>query len=160
MKKCLLIIDTQIGFINKNTKHIPSLVEKLQYEFEYVYVTKFFNPRGSFYRTLIKWNKLSKSSKEFELAFKARNNATIIEKSIYSCITREFLDDLQLKGITKVYICGIDTDICVTKCAVDLFENSIEPIILKDYCASTAGKVKHQNALSTLKRFIGKKQII
>lgn len=160
MKKCLLIIDTQIGFINKNTKHIPSLVEKIQYEFKYVYITKFFNPKGSFYRKLIRWNKLSKNSKEFELAFKARNDAVIIEKSIYSCITVDFLNDLKNKGITKVYLCGIDTDICVTKCAVDLFENRIQPFILEKYCASTAGKIAHQSALTTLKRFIGKNQII
>lgn len=160
MKKCLLIIDTQIGFINQNTKHIPPLVEKIQYEFKYVYVTKFFNPRGSFYRKLIKWNKLSKNSKEFDLAFKARKDAVIIEKSIYSCITGDFLNSLKNKGITKVYICGIDTDICVTKCAVDLFENRIQPFILEKYCASTAGSTAHRHAISVLKRFIGKKQII
>jgi len=30
MKKCLLIVDVQKGFINKSTNHIPNLVEQLQ----------------------------------------------------------------------------------------------------------------------------------
>jgi len=41
MKKCILIIDVQKGFINSDTKHIPSLVEDLQKEYEYIYITRF-----------------------------------------------------------------------------------------------------------------------
>lgn len=62
-------------------------------------------------------------------------------------------------NIEEVHICGIDTDICVMKCAVDLFKAGRIPIILKDYCASHGGNEFHQSALSILRRYIGTKQI-
>jgi len=158
--KCLLIVDVQNGFINKNTKHIPPLIEQIQYKYDIVFITKFFNRKGSFYRKLIGWDKLTKNSKEFDLAFTPRKDAIIIEKDIYTCINNLFLSSLSEKNIKQVFICGIDTDICVTKCAVDLFENSIVPIVIQDYCASNAGSEAHINAIKTLKRFIGAKQII
>ena len=70
-----------------------------------------------------------------------------------------FLDTLRRQGVSKVDVCGIDTDICVTKCAVDLFENGIEPRVLQDHCASHAGTKTHEDALSILGRYIGRDQI-
>jgi len=160
MKKCLLIVDVQKGFLNGSTSHIPSLVEELQKGYSYVYATRFFNKSGSFYRTLIKWDKFDKNSEEFDLAFAPLKKTKIIDKCIYTCVDKSFLDDLKKNDVDKVHICGIDTDICVTKCAVDLFENNIKPIVLAKYCASHAGVEFHEFALKILARFIGKGQII
>ena len=46
------------------------------------------------------------------------------------------------------------------KCAVDLFENGIVPIVLEEYCASTVGPNSHKCGIATIKRFIGAKQVI
>ena len=159
MNTCLLITDVQKGFINKFTEHIPKFVEKLQFEYETVLATRFFNKDGSFYHDLIKWHRFSKDSKDTELAFKIRSDAIVIEKHIYTCINVNFIKLLRSRNISEVHICGIDTDICVTKCAVDLFENNIVPVVLSKYCASTAGLDAHKNALKTLARYIGKSQI-
>lgn len=159
MNKCLLIIDVQNGFINAHTKHIPKLVEELQGEYANVFVTRFFNKQNSFYRTLIKWHRLGRDSVDFNLAFVPRDDAIIIDKNVYSCVTAEFLEQLSQKNIKQVDVCGIDTDTCVTKCAVDLFEANIKPQILARYCASHAGKTAHKNALDTLGRFIGREQV-
>ena len=160
MGKCLLIVDVQVGFINEATAHIPKLVETLQNEYEYVYATRFYNKEGSFYRKLINWDRFSKDSTDFPLAFTPSNNVILIDKSIYSCVNGNFLKDLKGKGIDNIDICGIDTDICVTKCAVDLFENGIIPFVLAKYCASHAGEEAHRYALKTLGRFIGRGQVI
>lgn len=160
MKECLLIVDVQVGFINEATLHIPKLVEKLQKNYKYVYVTRFYNKEDSFYRKLIKWDRFDKGSDDFKLAFNPIENAKIIDKSIYTCINTSFLEEINRKGITEIAICGIDTDICVTKCAVDLFENGIIPVVLANYCASHAGEDAHKFALKTLARFIGKDQVI
>ncbi len=159
-KACLLIVDVQIGFINKSTKHIPALVEIAQQEYKYVAATRFFNPENSFFRKLIQWKRFAPGSADTALAFYAKTDALIIDKSIYSCVSKDFLKWIADREITKIHICGIDTDICVTKCAVDLFENDIEPVVLASLCASHAGEIAHNNALSTLKRFIGKSQVI
>lgn len=62
--------------------------------------------------------------------------------------------------IDTIDICGIDTDICVMKSAADLFENSITPRVLAEYCASTAGDDHHKAALKIIGRYIGRDQII
>jgi nicotinamidase-related amidase len=160
MSSCLLIVDVQNGFINDSTKHIPELVEKLQSSYQFVYVTRFFNKEDSFYRKLINWNRFDKTSTDFSLAFEPAPDAHILDKSIYTCVNASFLQELNGHGIDAVDVCGVDTDICVTKCAVDLFENGIIPRVLAKYCASHAGYVAHEAALRTLGRYIGKSQVV
>jgi nicotinamidase-related amidase len=160
MNKCLLIVDVQEGFINYSTKHIPKSVEEIQKHYKYIYATRFFNEKNSFYRQLIKWDRFEKNSDDFSLAFKPIDKVKIIDKNIYSCVNAKFINNLNKNKIDKVDLCGIDTDICVTKCAVDLFESGIVPRILSKYCASHAGVVAHDNAIKTLERFIGRDQIV
>lgn len=158
--KALLIIDVQNGFVNDKTKHIPALVEKLQDNYNLVIATRFINLPDSPFRRLIKWDHLSPESDEIELAFKPKESAIIIDKYIYSCIDDSFVSLLKENDINAVDICGIDTDICVTKCAVDLFERNITPFVLKDYCATHADAEIQESALVILARYIGKSQII
>lgn len=160
MQKALLIVDVQNGFVNEKTKHIPMLVEKLQYSYDLVIATRFINLPDSPFRRLIKWDHLSPDTDEIEFAFKPKEGVVVIDKYIYSCIDEPFLRLLKDKGIEAVDICGIDTDICVTKCAVDLFERNITPYVLKDYCATHADADVQESALIILARYIGKTQII
>lgn len=160
MAKCLLIVDVQKGFINESTAHIPKLVEQIQNRYDLLYATKFFNKKNSFYRSLIKWSRFDIRSDDFKLAFSPLSHVKIIDKSIYTCVNEVFLRQLTDNNIDEVHICGIDTDICVTKCAVDLFEAGIVPKVLANFCASHAGNDAHLNALKTLERFIGRDQVI
>ena len=160
MSKALLIVDVQNGFVNEKTKHIPRLVEKLQYNYDLVIATRFINLPDSPFRRLIKWDHLSPDTDEIELAFKPKEGVVVVDKYIYSCIDETFLRLLKDNGIEAVDICGIDTDICVTKCAVDLFERNITPYVLKDYCATHADADVQESALIILARYIGKTQII
>ena len=159
-EKCLLIVDVQKGFINGYTKHILDNMSNLLESFNIIFATKFYNKTGSFYDTLINWGHVRKDTDEFNLAFSPDDKTEIIEKSVYSCVTPDFVKRLKDNYIEKVYICGIDTDVCVTKCAVDLFENGIIPIVIENYCASTAGMQAHICGISTIKRYIGTKQVI
>ena len=160
MKRCLLIVDVQNGFMNEHTKHIPVMVEKIQADYDVVFATRFYNASPSFYRKLIGWHRLDRDSDEFMLAFKLRDSGRIIDKPIYTCVDKLFVSELKGDEIEAVDVCGVDTDICVTKCAVDLFEYGIEPRVLANYCASHAGASAHENALRTLERFIGKGQVL
>lgn len=160
MKRALLIVDVQNGFVNDKTKHIPPLVEKLQYDYDLVIATRFINLPDSPYRRLIKWYHLSPDSDEIELAFKTKEDVIVMDKFIYSCVNDSFVSLLENNKIDVVDICGIDTDICVTKCAVDLFERNITPCVLKDYCATHADADIQESALIILARYIGSSQII
>ena len=155
----LLIIDVQQGFINAATRHVPARVADLQDEYDHVFVTRFVNPLGSPYRRLIGWERFAPGSADTELAFTPRDGAPVIEKQIYSCITPAFLDSLRQARIDEVHLCGIATDNCVLKCAVDLFEVGWHPVVLADYCASHAGADYHTWALAILERLLGKDQV-
>jgi len=56
-------------------------------------------------------------------------------------------------------LCGIATDGCVLKTAVDAFERGIEPVVVVDACASHAGNAVHEAGLLLLGRFIGAGQL-
>ena len=155
----LLIVDVQHGFINDSTRHIIPLVENLQNRYAHIFATRFTNTTGSPYRNLMDWHRFGAGSQDTELAFRPLPEARIIRKSTYTCVTPDFLDTLRQQRVTKVHICGIDTDVCVMKCAMDLFENGIRPVVLSKASASHAGDEYHQNALLLLRRQIGSGQI-
>ena len=56
----------------------------------------------------------------------------------------------------KAFLAGMNTDSCVLKIAVDLFENGIIPIVLSNYCASNNGKESHEADLKCLSKFVEK----
>lgn len=160
MSNCLLIVDVQQGFVNAHSAHVPERVACLQHEYARVYATRFFNPPASLHRRLIGWQRMAHGSDEWALAFAPRVDCLIIDKCIYTCVSPGFVAELRGNGIDRVDICGIDTDICVTKCAVDLFEHGIVPRVLANACGSHAGSDAHERGLQVLERFIGRRQVV
>ena len=159
-KKYLLIIDVQQGFINEHTKHLPSMIEEIQKYYDFVFISKFYNAKNSFFHKLINWDKMEIGTKDFDLAFIPQKKAKIINKSIYSCVSKKFLKILKKKKIKKIYIVGLETEICVSKTAIDLIEAGITPVVLSKYCASCVGEKSHRFGVQTLKRYIGEKQVV
>ena len=157
---CLIIIDVQKGFINQWTGHVPARVQARQDEFERVIVTRFVNPPGSPHRRLLGWPQFAADSADVELAFAPREGARIMDKSTYTCAAGDFVTELKQKGVERVHLCGIATDTCVLKSAVDLFEAGLEPLILATDCASHGGPECHAAGLLLLARFIGADRVI
>jgi len=58
-----------------------------------------------------------------------------------------------------ISVVGIDTDMCVLKIAMDIFDLGIEPVVYVDCCASTAGLQAHLSGLAILSRNIGPHQL-
>ncbi|MBK8176410.1 MAG: cysteine hydrolase [Rhodospirillales bacterium] len=156
----LLIIDVQNGFLTEWTAHVPARVASLQESFDFVVATRLYNPQKSLYRKLIGWTAFSLGSSDTQLAFTPRDNATIIDKSVYSCVNEAFVERLRREGISRVHLCGISTDGGVLASAIDLFEAGIEPVVLAHACGSSAGHAEHQTGLQVLRRMIGDKQVI
>ena len=95
----LLLIDVQNGFINKATAHVPQRVLPLQDSFDQVIVTRLYNPQKSLYRKLVGWDEFSLGSTDTTLAFTPRGDATILDKSTYSCIQQSLLERLRRDGV-------------------------------------------------------------
>lgn len=156
----LIIIDVQRGFINEWTEFIPKKAEDLQSRFGQTWVSRFINPEGSLHRSLIGWDRFAPGSFDTELAFTPRPDAVQFEKSNYTCVSDDILAAVTDAGISEVHLCGIATDNCVLKTAVDLFEAGLRPVVLAFACASHGGAESHEAGIKLLKRFIGDGQVI
>ncbi len=159
----LIVVDVQKGFVNDNSAHIVPDVVKLIDRWHSlggkVVATRFRNAPDSQWVRLLGWSKLM-DSPEIDLVDELDGLADIvIDKYSYTSLTDE-LNELLPEAPAPVYVCGIDTDICVTKTAVDLYERGNRPVIITDACASHAGIESHTHALETLRRFIGRTQLL
>lgn len=162
MKNCLFVVDVQNGFISNETKHVIPRIKKLleQNLFDFVLFTKFINTEKSPYRNFLNWHELSTNEQQdFVEEIKPFIKHSMI-KTVYTAVNSETLAFLKDNNIKKVYVLGIDTDCCVLKTAVDLFEADIQSIVLGYYSASNGGITSHNAALSVLERLIGKDNII
>jgi nicotinamidase-related amidase len=166
-KPVLVVVDVQNGFITEHSKPvvpvIVDLVRRWQAARGDVVFSRYLNYAGSPFERLIGWTKMADSPEtDFvgELAPYVGPHTPVVDKHIYTLFTPEGTHLVDERGWTDLYLCGIDTDSCVLKTAVDAFERDLTPWILKDACASHAGAEAHAAGLFIAGRFIGANQII
>lgn len=162
MEKCLLMIDMQKGFISERTNHVVERVRQLveQDIFSCMLATKFINIDNSPYRDFLHWDRFSKDSDETKLlSFIEEKSNRVYEKYVYTAVNPSLLTYLRERNIQEVYLLGINTDCCVLKTAVDLFEVGIRPVVLAYYCASNGGMESQDAAIRVLQRLIGKDNV-
>jgi len=160
MKSLLLIIDLQKSFINDNTKILLEKIDNLlnNNKFDEVVFTRFINSTDSIWFKKLNYKEcITEESKSIQIDTR---NKKIIDKTIYSALGNELKLYIKEHGISKIYLCGIDTECCVLKTAFDLFESGYDVYVLKDFCACMKGIQRHENALEILKRNIGYDKII
>ena len=159
-KSLLLIIDLQKDFINKKTDKLPNKISKLidSNAFDYIAFTKFINSENNdFYRKLNYKCCLTEDGQNIVIDTK---NSKVFCKNVYTALNKEFLEYVHVNNINCIYLCGIDTDACVMKTAVDLFENGLNVKVIENYCMSHSGKKFHKSAIKMLKKLIGNKNVI
>ncbi len=163
MSDPLLVVDVQEGFLNEYTRHLPERIARLIRSGEYapLLFTRFVNVPDSPYRRLLDWHACT-SEPETRLAPEMEAFATddtVFCKHGLAGLPDALVRYLQDHAIARIAIAGIDTDMCVLKIALDVFDLGIEPIILTDCCASTAGLQAHLAGLAILSRNIGPHQL-
>ena len=159
----LLVVDVQRGFMNEFTRHIPDRLRQLIDAGRYapVLFTRFINVDGSPYRTLLDWSACSEPPETEiveELAMHASQEA-VFDKHGLTGLPEALANRLRSEAWHQLSIAGVDTDMCVLKIAMDIFDLGIEPVILTDCCASTAGLQAHLAGLAILSRNIGPHQL-
>lgn len=163
MPEPLLVVDVQRCFINTFTQHIPRRIRRLLDMGDYspVLWTRFVNTPGSPYHTLLRWDDCSDgpgTELVDELAGTARPEDVYVKEGLTG-VPDELARRLKQERFEQVSLVGIDTDMCVLKVAMDVFDLGIEPIVLVDCCASTGGLQSHLAGLSILSRNIGPHQL-
>lgn len=144
-KVALLIIDVQKSAVGKSK--LPKQIEELQNQYKHIFISVFQNKNSPLLK-ILNWP----GYKDESLAFNPVKNATIFHKSGYSSYLPE------MKDFKEIHLCGFDTDACVYKTAMDLVENNIRPVILKDLCFSKNATF-HKMGLKLLARNIGEHNI-
>lgn len=163
MSNALVIVDVQNGFINTYTQHIPQRVLQLieRNDYDPILFTRFINIPGGPYPRFMDWHACG-AAPETDLVEQLApycSDDVVFDKHGYAGIPPELGDYLREHEIESITVVGIDTDMCVLKVAMDIFDLNIEPIVLVDCCASTAGLQSHLAGLAVLSRNIGADQL-
>jgi nicotinamidase-related amidase len=159
----LLVVDVQRCFLNGFTQHIPARIARLIARGEHapILFTRFVNATGGPYHRYLDWHDCAcepGTNVASELEEHVQSNF-VFAKPGYAGISDELADHLREHGYEQIVLAGIDTDMCVLKVALDVFDLGIRPIVLVDCCASTAGLQSHLAGLAVLARNIGADQL-
>ena len=155
MKKLLLVIDVQNDFVNDNTKNTLIKIKELvnSNNFDLIAFTRFINDEDSIWYKKLNY-KGCMTKEQQKIVIDTENNK-IFDKKIYTAVNDELKDYIRENDISEIYLCGFDTDACVQKTAIDLFEQNYEVYVLEDYCMSHRGEELHNIIIDNLKRLIG-----
>jgi Amidases related to nicotinamidase len=162
MVSCLLLIDIQNGFVSDKTKQILPRVKRLIKEgnFDHVIATRFVNQKGSPYVRFMGWEKLMLDEETKLIDFIDENVEKVFKKSIYSAVSTGLLKFAKDNSIDTFYIAGIDTDCCILKTAVDMFEKNIDFKVLLHYSASNGGRKSFNASVTVMNRLVGGSRLI
>jgi len=166
-KTALVVIDVQNGFANECSRHIipavVNLVERWQQAGGDTIFTRYLNYPGSPYERLLHWSRLQMSPETDivdELVPYLDKARVVIDKPIYTLFTDEGVQVVREGEWTDLVFCGIATESCVLKSAVDAFELGYTPWVVRDASASHDGRASHEAGLLVTGRFIGYGQLI
>ena len=159
MGQILLVVDVQHCFLNAYTNHVPARVQRLieRGGYDHVWFTRFINIEGGPYREFLDWHDGS-APPDTDLAPELAPWAApecVFDKPGLTGLPASLAERLERAAPERVLLAGIDTDMCVLKNAMDVFDLGIRPVVLVDCCASTAGLQAHLAGLAVLARNIG-----
>ncbi|WP_091610481.1 cysteine hydrolase [Micromonospora mirobrigensis] len=165
-RQVLVVTDMQNGFVREQSAHVVPVVADLVRRWQGAggdtLFTRYLNYPGSPFERFFGWRKLQ-ASPETDIVPELRpylHRGTVLDKLIYSPFSRESEELFAQRGWDEFYFCGIATESCVLKGAVDAFERNLTPWLIADASASHAGVEAHQAGLLVARRFIGPGQVI
>ncbi|MFG1843682.1 cysteine hydrolase [Micromonospora carbonacea] len=162
----LVVTDMQNGFVREQSVHIVPMVVDLVRRWREaggdILFTRYLNYPGSPFERFFGWSRLQ-SAPETDIVPELQqylSGGTILDKKIYSPFSEDGAKLFEQRGWKEAYFCGIATESCVLKGAVDAFERNLTPWLISDASASHAGPEAHAAGLLVARRFIGPGQVI
>lgn len=162
----LVVTDMQNGFVREQSAHIVPVIVDLVHRWQKgggdTLFTRYLNYPGSPFERFFGWRRLQ-SSPDIDLVPELHpyaDQGVVLDKRIYSPFTPEGIELFQRREWNEFYFCGIATESCVLKGAVDAFEYGFTPWLIADASASHAGDEAHEAGLLVARRFIGPGQVV
>nr|WSX78503.1 cysteine hydrolase [Streptomyces sp. NBC_00899] len=163
----LIVVDVQNGFVNQHSRHVVPVISDVVSRWSAagrpVVFTRYRNYAGSSFERFFRWSRLLSPPETdivAELEGQAVSAHAVLDKVWYSLFTGEAVTLVAEAGWTDLVLCGIATESCVLKSAVDAFERGYAPWVLTDASASDAGSAVHDAGLTVGRRLIGPRQLI
>lgn len=170
MNKVLLVIDMQYGLLRlvPSSSNIVSNIKRLvsEFSFDCVVLTKFVNTPTSPFSTILQWYGMTSTLDCLIHKDIKEMSSIVLEKSTYGVPLSLLENALLAEGIslyndTTLYVVGIDTDACVLKTVLDLFDSNVRVTVVEDCCATSSSYSDvHEYALCIMRRSIGKPQVV
>ncbi|MFK7982019.1 MAG: isochorismatase family cysteine hydrolase [Saprospiraceae bacterium] len=165
MSDLLLVVDMQNTFVNEKVRpiipNIIALINKFKAANRLIAFSRFINSATSNYVKLLQWDSCAVGA-EIEIIpalMDYTKTAFVFDKPYYTPYTTEFKKYLTSNKITRIFICGVTTESCVLKAALDVFEDNKEPIVVENACYCDAGIESHKAGIFLISRNIGRKQV-
>ncbi|MBU1202483.1 cysteine hydrolase [Patescibacteria group bacterium] len=162
MKKVLVIIDVQKGFISEHTKglatRIKKFVEKNHKKYSLILFTQHINNNKSYLYRNLGWKGFMKEEEYGlmdEIAELAKSKKVFIKDTYGAFVNKKIESLLKNKGIKEVHLAGIDTENCVLTFARDAFDRGFNVVVFKNLCRSHSNPSLHKAALEIIKDNIG-----
>lgn len=161
MNNLLLIIDMQEGFRKQESESIVPNLLKLKKSFNgKVVFSKFVDHKNSLFEKQLNWSVFQDKNNQKLFSELKEPDSVEIQHHTYTVLNDTLKEFIQLNSISKVYLVGIYTDVCIIKTAMDLFDEHITTFVIADACHSLHGEKNHDLAITSLKHILGAKQII
>lgn len=132
-----MIVDVQQAF-----QPPPEFIAKLDAyarRFPCRVFTRFVNPPGSMFRTVLKQESCAPGSADLALLLPPRKDDLILDKLGRYGLSEENLRLLHRRKIKKITVCGLDTDACVMGVMFSLFDAGIQCHLKEAMCWSSSG---------------------
>lgn len=163
-KRCLFIIDMQVGFINENTVNLPAKIADFIENnpvFDSIIATRYLNnPETACYK-LGGWKECMTGTADAEISpILNKYIQKIFDKKTYSGFTEELRRFIRKESFDKIYFCGVNTDCCVLATVFSCYDSVLDCAVIADLCGSTLGEKAHNNAIQLLMDNITTKRIV
>lgn len=146
----ILIVDLQRAF--PVPADLVRRIDARSRDFPLRIFTKYVNPPGSLMRRRLGRESCAPGTPETELILPPRPGDLVLEKPGYGLLNGQ-IEALQAAQVSKVLVCGVDTDACVLGVMFSLFDTGIECEIDPSLCWSSMGL--HEVALKIIRAQFG-----
>jgi nicotinamidase-related amidase len=143
--EALLIVDLQRGF--PAPPKLVAGIERYSRRFKRRIFTRYENRRGSLFRKLLKQRCCAPGSADNALFITPSKGDLVMTKCGYGLAPRH-IAQMKRRRITRVTVCGIDTDACVLGVMFSLFDAGIDCRVKANLCWSSSGL--HQPAMKII----------
>ena len=162
MKKALVIIDVQKGFLGQHTKHLPLRIKRFIAQkgagYDLIIFTQYRNhPKSNFVKQLGYRGFMRESEYDIvdELKEFVKKDNLFPKYTYSSFITKQLPHTLKKHNISEVHLCGIETENCVLTFARDAFDRGYKVVVFRELCGSYSNQNLRIPALQIIKDNIG-----